>query len=98
MAHTLYVSTKDADALKLCVCATLGSANVDASVVSGASVPDRLDVPLPSLGCPILATASGNVIQDVSTAAVFLGESSISVCLSSVDAACVPAPIDSDAH
>lgn len=83
MAHTLHISAKDADALKLCISAVLGGKELDVSVLSGKSVPDKLDVPLPSLGCPVLATASGTVIQDVNTAAIFLGEIHLSdYCLS----------------
>lgn len=74
MAHTLHTTAKDADALKLCICAALGNTDLDVSVVSGTSVPNKLEVPLPSLGCPVLSTASGTVIQDVNSAAVFLGE------------------------
>lgn len=73
MAHALHISTKDADAFKLCIAAAQGGQDVDVSVVSGKPVPDKLDLPLPSLGCPVLVTACGTVIQDVSAAAVFLG-------------------------
>jgi hypothetical protein len=81
MVHSLYISAKGADALKLCICSGLGGQNVDVSVIkSGKSVPDKLPVPLPYLGSPVLVTDSGVVIQDVSTAAVFLGEHLSSNC------------------
>jgi hypothetical protein len=80
MAHTLYISSKDADALKLCICIALGGKDLDVSVLSGKTVPDKLEVPLPSLGCPVLATASGAIIQDVNAAAFVLGELVLFIC------------------
>jgi hypothetical protein len=74
MAHTLYLADKGADALKLCVCASVGDVPLTLSVLpAGKAVPDTIELPLPSAGCPVLCTADGGILQNVNAASIYLG-------------------------